>query len=639
MSDMLSESEIGALVRDIRNEPHFKERNTEWDGNRRLVFRERPVVIPGISMETEWRTPDLLDAADKYTARFLGAPFTVNVSAQGPGPQAEKKAQAMENYDYRLLSRWWANDCFTGAIHDMAGVTGEGWVHLTLNREILPIIPVQDDGEDDEAYLARAKPVLDEFTQGEKVDLFQIEPVNEPETIYYNADRSLIFSWADVPLAPLQAQYSREGAGGLLGKPGKGKSISESDGKFTIRTIAGSVNPEGTNAYLYGKTVKLYIVETADYIYHLIEDLGGEKVQALGCYKNVFGAPGFVWVHARKTNHPSSKHAVHPLTHAAIAIAPTYNIMGTIVYSGGILGEFMRFTLEELPGAEAAQSRAGNKNLEIEMIGQRAYKGPDGYKIVQQNLGVSPDTVKSFADLEAKMLRSGYDPALNPDAQMQASSGYQQAIVRDLAADTLDPPLTNIASMLSQILRLKDTGVKTLGIPITFRNFAPTAELGKVARSVMDEITINPDDIVDVDRSVSFDSLTQYARQAKIELGRELLGEGRITEDMFLREYMGVDDPLRLKKQRLVEKAQTIAEEAALKAAGALFQRITEPVGQEAMAQTGVLPFAQNAQDTPDAQAGVYVGNGADGAVPVAPAPPNPQAEMAMAGGAPGVTA
>lgn len=637
----LTASDIEAIVRDLKDEAQFRDRNTEWKENRLRVHRQKPVIIPGIEMETQYLTPDLMDAADKYTARFLGAPFTINVSAQGPGPVAIKKAQAMENYDYRLTHRWVDGGLLTGAIHDMCGVTGEGWVHMTLNRELLPIVPIQEDGEDDEAYLTRGADVWKEFESGEKPDLIQLEPVSEPETIYYNKDRSLIFMCAEVPLAPLQRQYGREGAGGLYGERGKSKGINKSGGLYEITTIDGAVDPEGFNAAIYRETALLYIVETADYIYHLLEDgaaphTGGNsyaKMHRLGCYKNVFGAPGFVWVHGRKTNHPSAQFSVHPLTHAALAIAPQVNIMGTIIYSGGIYGEMTRIQLDPMPGPEAALERANNKSKEIELIGNRCVSAPDGYKFSQPNIGVNADTLNAFASLEAKMQKYGYDPALDPNAQMQATSGYQQAVLRDMAADTLDPPLHNIASMINKLLSLKDTAIKTLNKPITFSNFAATDEIGPAARSVREEITIHPDDIVDVDRSVSFDSLTQYARTALIELGEGLLSRGHATEDEFLREFRGIDDPIRWKKQRLVEKAMTIAEEAALKASAAVFQRVTGDVAQEAMADTGLAAFAP---PTGNGTGGVSVSNGAGGAAPLQPAPPNPQAELTAVGGNPG---
>ena len=616
----MNESQVQELVTQITGESQFRERNTEWSEARRLVFREREVVIPGTTMEAEYRTPELLEAADKYTARFLGAPFTVNVSAQGPGPKAEMKAQAMENYDYRLLTRWWSQGLFHGPIHDMVGVTGEGWVHLTLNRSILPVIPREEDYDNPEAYLKRAKEVLDEFTTGERADLLQIEPIREPESIYYTPDKSVIFSAIKVPLPPLQKQYGKPGAGGLWGEKGKAKGINVSNGAYEITSLEGAVEEDSWNASLYSNTVLLYVVEDADYIYHLIEDAGGGKKHALGCYKNIFGAPGFVNVQGRTTNHPSAKFAVHPLTHAAMAIAPLHNITATIVYSGGILGEMQRVTLEPLPGDEAARERKDNRNLEIELLGNRVVKFPDGYKAVQPNIGVNADTLQAHAQLEAKMVQYGYPQELGNPADADATSGYQQAVMRDTVANIIDPPLANIAAMLNRLLTLKDTGIKTLDIPVTFRNFAPTDDMGKVARSVMDEITIDPDDIVEVDREVSFDSLTLYARQAKIELGRTLLAEGRITEDMFLRDFMGIDDPLRLKRQRLIEKAQAIAEETALKAATALFGKVSQAVAAEATVNSGIAPFVQpDASMGGDPLGGTYTSNGAGGPVPLEP--------------------
>lgn len=636
-----TEDELEDLCRTLTEEKHFTDRNAEWKENRRLVHREREVVFPGGDLEVQYLTPEPLEAADKYTARFLGAPITINVSAQGPGPKAIERAQAMENYDYRLYNRWRAAGIFHGPIHDMCGVTGEGWVHMTLNRELLPIIPEPGD-EGDEAYLQRNADVWKDFTEGEKPDLITVEPVTEPETIYYDRTKSVILMHADVPLGPLARQYGREGAGGKYGEKGKSKAITKDGQKLTVQTIEGGIDPQGWNQGLYQATVKLYVVETADYIYHLVED--GENAAGkdyknlvrLGCYKNVFGAPGFVNVQGRKTNHPSAKHAVHPLTHGMLALAPYHNIMKSIVVSGGVFGEWSRIFLKPVAGDAAALERQNNKSLEIELIGNRVLKVPDGYEAVQPNIGVNADTLNADAQMEAKMIALGYPPALGSPEEVDASSGYQQAVMRDTVANTLDPPLENIASMVNQLLRLKDTAIKTLGYPVTFRNFSPTDEMGKVARNVMDEITIDPDDIVEVDRSVSFDSLTQYARQAKIELGRGLLAEGRITEDMFFRDYMGVDDPQRLKKQRLIEKAMLVAENFALKAAEATFQEVTQDVAAEAVVDSGVAPFMQDppmpTEPSLASLAGTYTQNGAGGPVPLEPAPPSQESAMGAAG-------
>jgi hypothetical protein len=227
------------------------------------------------------------------------------------------------------------------------------------------------------------------------------------------------------------------------------------------------------------------------------------------------------------------------------------------------------------------------------------------------------------------MLRNaGYPPELGAPASSSATSGYQQQVQQNSVASTIDPAFGNIASMISTLLSLKDTGIKTIGRKVTFRNFAATDAIGPAPRSVMEEITIDPEDIVDVDRSVTFDSLTQFARQAKIQLYEELLNNGHATEDEFLREGRGIDDPIRWRKQRVIEKAQTIGEEAGLKIAAEKLKELVQPIGNEAMAQQGLTPFAQNgapqgAPSPPSAppSGGIYT-NGGGGPVPLAPAPP-----------------
>jgi hypothetical protein len=593
----------------------------------------------------DFRTPLLLDSADKYTARLLAAPFSVDLSAKGEGPKAIAAAQRMENFDYQLMAGWMRQGVFKGPLHDMCGVTGQGWVHQTLNRAILPIIPEREE-LDDEAYLKAGASVLAEFASGDRADLFQVQPVTEPETIYYNADKSLILMRSQVPLAPLQRQYAQDGAGGLYGEKGRYKAINESGGVYNVQTIEGGVFPEGSNSGRHAKNVLLYIVETPDYCWHFIQDSHGSttssgnnypQMHVLGCYKNVFGSPGFIPINGRETGHPSPQFSVHPLTHGALALAPIYNVLNTIVYSGGVYGEMTRIMLRELPGPEAAAARATNKNLEIELVGERVLKPPDGYEVVQPNIGVNKDTLNAAAALEIQFQRSLYPPELGEPASTAASSGYQQAVQRDTVANLLDPPLGNFAAACKTLLDRKDEALKRLKVDVTYVTYAPAGDYS-IPRDVQETQTLKVDDVVEVNRRVSFDSLTQYARQSKIELGESLLEKGRITEDMFFRDYMGVDDPLRLKRQRLVEKAQTIAEEAALKASAALFQRVMEPVGAEAMAQTGLDKFApppNGGAPPPNGGApppnGVYTGNGAGGSVPLAPAP-TPQAEMAAVG-------
>ncbi len=605
MADNYGAEEIAQVVRDIADEPHFRERNAEWEENRELVFMQRGSTIPGVpELDVDWRTPDLLKWADEYTAKFLGASMSINISAQGEGPKAEKAAQGMENFAYRLIDRARSQGVFHGPIHDMAGVTGQGWLSLSLNREVLPLIPQQEKDEDPEAYLKRAKDILDDFTSGERPDLFVIEAIRMPETIMYSADRKVVFSRSEVPLAPLCEQYAGAGAGGKYGEAKKGKRITIEQGKIEVSSLEAGVATESTSvSKLFNETVMLYVVTTEDYIYHILEDSAEtqtrdrgryakktRKLHPIGCYKNVFGVPTFFPMDGRVTNHPSSQHRTHALTYAAIKATKIHNLTGTIYLEGGVLAEQMRLTLEPMPGEEARLERAANKNLEVELVGDRFVAPPPGYRIVQSQIGMNEDTKNAFAITDQKMQGYGYPRILGQPEEYDAKSGYDRAKAGESVSSIMDPPLESIAATTGAILRAIFAAIKELNIPVTFRHFGQT---DVAPRNVMQSITIKPEDIVDVDMSVSFDSLTQYARAALIEQGEVLLEKGRISEDMFLRDYMGIDDPARLKRKIFMEKAERIGEDHALQAASALFIKVQGDIEAEALTEGGMMEFMQ----------------------------------------------
>ncbi len=634
----MTPNEVRELVQMMVNEKQFTARNREYGRMRALLRQERQVVIPGIkNLQLEYRTPKVENDASDYRDRLISAPMSLDVAAQGPGPKAAEKAQRLKNLGKRTFDRWMQQAVFDKPLHDMSAL-GRGHVLMFLNREILPLPPSPQEGEDPEAYLKRAGTTLEEFRKGERGDLVMAEPVS-PETVYWTSDRAVKMIASRVQLNPLARLHGRDGSGGYW----PSRAINWNGKTPVVTTLRDGVATD-TSTAPWNAEAWFYLVADGDYCYHMLgASLPGTDIEPVGCYLNVFGRPPIFDIDGRRTGEPDALWSARPLIAGLYQLAPIENVMGTIIAAGAVTATQEQKTLEPAPGQEAVEERADNReNMQVRLLNGQFILPPFGWRITETGIEL-PDTVlKAREMVRGEMDEYGYPRVLGRPEEISASSGYDRAKAQDAVTSKLDPPLQHWADCITEMLAAQFTSIKTLGEPMTVRNLNDTPELGAMPIQVQEEITVNPDDVVDVDISVSFDSVTTYTRLALEEQGIGQMSAGVMHKDEYLREVRGVQDVRRWRDDKAISDMYDFADLKAVEAAQAAFTAIQQFAMAESQQKAGLKePSASVSQQVLGQQPGdqgggggggpTYPTGGGGGRAPIEPTP-DPAAELGMTG-------
>lgn len=602
----MAAQDLREMVQAVMQDPLFADRNLEYASRREFIYGRRPVRVPGLEqMQAEYHWPRLRKHGNAFKNRLLNAPATFNIAAQSDKPNALKSAQKMKNFASRQYDRWRAQGCFDGAIFDMVTM-GRGQLHPFINRDVLPIIPEPGIGQTPDDYKKNAKAILDEFSKGQRTDLIGLESVLS-ETVYWLPDMSVKFMAAELPVSPLAKAY---------------KGLDDDRGAAVTTLLGGIATDSGMS--VYNKTITLYVVEDADYIYHLIftrnqleVDTGKTHVDdghLLGTFTNPFGAPAFIAVEAERTGDPRPLYSALPLIDGLYDVGPLVNIMGTLIVAGGVQATQNQETLENLPGAEAAADRAeaDPNDLEINQLQNGIRIAPEGKRIVPSGYKLPADVSNAYAAMLKEAEEYGYPVALGQPQDMQTKSGYDRALIQEPVSAALDPPLEHIGDAINALTLLSFEAYKSFAIPATIRNLQPSTDLGRLDQSVEEEITLQPDDIVDVDTAVTFSSITKATQIADQEEGMKMLGLGLMFKDEFLTDHRGVQDIERYYDRETISKMRDIAQKAIAVDAAAVFQSLRQwaaqkateaaklkgPMGAEANAALATMPPADGAPPT-----------------------------------------
>lgn len=619
MADLWDESEVISIVDELVRDAPFSLRDTEYASRRELLFQQRIPKIPGIKdLAVTFRSPEIEDDAHAFKNRMLAAPVKIQVAAVSKAGRSQEQAQNLENFNYRHYYRWRDQKVFDPCLFDMASI-GLGAVHLSLNSDLLPLIPDYEDGTDTDGYLELAKDELEKFSSGEKQNLFIAEPI-DPATLYWSPAKDIVVQAAVVPLSPLVKMY---------GDRGKQLSV-DGEGRVSVATLAPGENVQ-TGVSTWTKTVTLYTVETAEYCYHVVFDRARDKDgkntgRMLGVYKNFFGAPAFFLCPAEVTGSSHPLYAYRPLVNGKYQTVPFKNLMTTAMMVAGIEGAQQRYSLEWTgDGPEPDDDTA--KHVEVNEDG--VVIPPAGYKLVNAGLTLGPDLPRALQTIEA-VDKYGYPKALNRPEEVQASSGYDRARQQDAVSSLLDPPLSHFAAMLTDMFKALAHAVKEIGVPITVLNIKAVA--GEHSRQK--EITLKPSDVADdVDISVGFNSITVFSRIAMQEEGMKLLQGDLLPKTNFFSEYLAVDDVESYEDQIDLDKIKQQARDRALVAVNEVINAIAAGAAQKAIQTAGI----ETVNETPPAlmptngeqirsDRGPSIPIGPGSAVPLTPTPPQQSA-------------
>ena len=582
-----SQEEIAALVTAVTTDNPFVLRDQEYEKRRDLLFQRRFVSIPGVTVDAkgnqrpsalQFRSPEIEDDAHAFKNRMLASPLKIKVAAVKKSQKAEEAAQRQEDFFYRHYYRWRDQGVFDGALFDQASL-GIGWVHLSLNTELLPIVP-DYDADDAEGFMRLAQDELEKFTTGEKSELFVLEHI-DTNTMYWSPDGKIKIQKARVPLNPLVEKYG-----------GMGVQVSVDDKEnLSITTLT-----PGQNVMVYrsnwARQATLYTVETDDYCYHLVSSRvstptpAKEEFLMLGAYRNYFGTPCFFKVVGEKTGSSDPLYQYRPMLNGKYQTVPVKNILTTSMVTAGSEAAQQRYSVKWVGQGPPPDDDA---NVIVTLTEDGIFNLPPGYEIVSSNLTVGPDLPGALAHLE-KIDMYGYPKALARPEEVAASSGYDRARQQDAVASLLDPPLAHFAAMMTDVFRAMLHAVVEIGVPITVRSTTTKATGGR-GIVTLKEATLNPEDCKDdTDISVDFNSVTIFSRIAMQEEGMKLMQADQLTETQMQSDVMGTDDLEAWRDQRALDKVLKNADDRAVAAVNQAIDQLAQKVQEAAMAANGIQP-------------------------------------------------
>jgi len=513
----LTAEEVRRLVTDLAKQPGFQQRNSTWRERRDLRFRKTKVGVPRVRTEIEYRSPWLDEESHKWANRLIGAPISIKVSAKKKGQ--EEAGQRVENFFYRLYwdfrrmrSAAFINADQRAADHKVAD--GLGIRHICLAPNALEL-------------LLKGKKAVKDIERGFEGLPFILE-APDPICVYYEPDLSLIAEEGDVTFRRLRGLYP---------------TLDYSDQTREYH-ISSEVMDIAYTKQIFDQTVKVYHVETSDYIYDLMEQPdvrdGRDNALTLNSYKNVFTRPAYAFDPGHVTGSDEPLYAYEPLTGGLGAILPQWNVLGTLQQAAGVFTGLPMYYLARrkgtigddpsdflsLPSGEKKEFHFNFETGEVEGI-------PEGYEPVAIKFEAGIDLTKAKEDLRWEMERYTFRDV----ADVQATSGYDRARMIEVQGFDLQPPLDRQADCWHEIFLLVAEAVKALDVPVTVRTIPQRDETTSDR-----EVTVKPDDFKDIDLEVGFSAVGPSTRFALVESGLRQMAEGVLSETTFMSEYQGTDD-------------------------------------------------------------------------------------------------
>lgn len=585
--DIWDEEDVLQMVEEITNDPPFVERDSEYDRRRELLFQQRFVSIPGITVDAagrpktgmvQYRSPEIEDHANKFKNRMLAAPLKINVAAVRKGQSSVDAAQRQEDFFYRHYYRWRDQGVFDGILFDQASV-GIGWAHLALNTDLLPIIP-EGDGE-----MELAADALKEFSSGEKPNLFVLERT-DAATMYWNPDHSIRIQKALVPFTPLVDQYAQKGIG---------IELDDDAGTVLVSTLEPGQNFR-TRRVNWARQVYLYTLETADYCYHVLyNNKGNQEGALLGAYRNYFGTPAFFPVIGERTGSSHPLFAYRPMLNGKYQTVPPKNILTTAMMTAGSEAGQQRYTVRWLPGQ--GPEPPDNANIVVTISEDGMIIPPPGYEVVNAGLQVGPDLPTALQHIE-QIDVYGLPPELSSPGEVSATSGYDRARQQGVVASLLDPPLSHFGSMLQDVFKAMLVATSELDVPITVKTTQSRPSSGRQV-TVQQSVTLKPEDTrEDTDIAVEFDALTILDRISMQEEGMKLMQADQLSETDFQTDIMGTTNMDDFRYQRSLDKVLKSADDLAVSDAQNAIKQFAQQAQQKAISDNNI-PVVSNSTTPP----------------------------------------
>ncbi len=584
----------------MRDDSAFSTFRAMTDSRRDLRHRRDEISIAGIGEVLEEHVSAIETHGQNYVNRMAAAKLGVQVSARSSKPGAMKSAQTTESFDFQF----WHNfsdlptDPFRRRL-DQQTFYGIGILHPTFVPDVRQKLFRKTPKD-----VAEMLELLgtEEFTENP----FTLECPSLGST-YWEKDFSVVCEIGSQNIA----HYYDEAYEG------------DEDHKQFVNWLTSDTLAEDSE---WSNKVQHYHLETAEWIYDVLEHPGGESVNAhmLEARPNVAGRPWYTFTVGHLTSDDEPHDQYVPIIHAVYAICQKINILETLVNSGALqTGRNMWQLVDIGSGVRDAIDILGDKNWQmqpeilIDPMTEQLQNPPDRkeWKVVP-----IPDQRQLIAALQEKkreLAEEGFPLGLSPGSpdQQGASSGYQAAIQVQQAITLLDPPLRNAAKAEKQLFELISDIIIGLKVPISL-----PVHISRDRSDVQQVTTLTPEDIKEVDRTVSYSSIPESAKITMDEANLRNVEAGTMSRETYMK--LKYDDPLaeekRIRQERLGVQVQQLADTDSI----AIIQEVRGEVAQEVAAEEG-LPLPPDPQRPPEGS--VVPGLGA-------PAEPPPQSQPGQAG-------
>lgn len=534
MPEPFSAEEVIELCDKLKDQPAFQQRNGVMENWYQLLHRDALVNITGVSMKLEHRSPVLAVHNDLYRNRMASAEFRASVASRRSGDTYVKQAQGVEGLTYYLWHDFMRNPAHERAL-DFQTWAGIGFRHVSWSPQVRRILlgGQKTDTVDDMAK------VLDKVLKdGFLGNPFVLE-APEPRAVFYDLDRSLVAEVGDRTVSSIVTSY-------------KDLTFTKEEGflYLTSDTIE-----RGRASQHWQEVATFYRLETEEHTYECVKYTGGgqrgDQAFLLDRLPNLaraqsaeYARPRYSFAEGHLTSAREPEYQHRPLIHSLYPVVAELNAIRTLLASGALMTG--RPLIQEVKIGTAAdddfslvlrEAGQGIRTIKVD-FGEGMLQQPrPGYEYRPMLIPAAEHLVITLGQLERDKNEFGFPLAINPQAPLSATAGYDRHLQQQAAGDSLEPPLKHLAAACLETTKQCFDQLRELGLPITF-----LLKQQRDGKAVQVPTTIKPDFFEDLDVEIGFDSIPDTVAYAQHEDMRRDVAEGYTAPTTYMATLH--DDPI-----------------------------------------------------------------------------------------------
>ena len=543
----LDAEELIRLADALKNNPAFQNTQRRVENRRALRRRAAEVNISGISEKLEGRTPSLEIHEDRYSNRLRSADIVIEVAAKKADTGLAEKAQDIKNFLYALYhdlrrkrtSRFRAPDdrAIRYQVSDYVGIR-----HLDWSRDVHRKLYGEGGGKIEDIAAALKKVMKDGF-QGNPFELRAPDCLR----VYWDEDGSMVAEIGTVSVSKLRATYPEH----------------ETTFDDITSVLRAEDAPSSDNT-----AIPFYHVETPGFIYEAISVMGKEgnaEHLLLRSQPNAAGRPRYTFAPGHESTGDEPWQYFRPLLAPLYPLAEQINILDTLLLSSALQtgrAPYQRVKVGSQADDFGSFLARPDNDQNVVWLDKSNPVWPDAGPGNEWKPVPAPDLQVLLIVYQQKVIefqQAGFPSILSPDAQIDASSGYDRSRQMEGAQDFLSPPLENIAAAWHELFMIALDQLETVGLPVTMS--VKRIAQGEDAR-VRPQVTIDPKDLTkDFDLEVKLLSIPKVVQFAEDESDRRDVDLGFLAESSYMKRRF--DDAAREMRQVNLDRVGRAAAELA----------------------------------------------------------------------------